>query len=122
MSHVVTIKTEIRDLVALRAACRRLQIPEPVHERVRLFSSEATGQAVRLPRWRYPVVCDVATGKVAFDNFGGRWGDQVEFDRLMQTYSAEKTKLEARKQGYTVSEQRLTDGSLKMTIHVGGTT
>ena len=37
MSHVVTIATQIRDLEALRAACRRLNIQEPTHETVRII-------------------------------------------------------------------------------------
>jgi len=32
----------------------------------------------------------------------------------------EKTKLEARKKGHSVLEQPLEDGSIKLTIHVGG--
>jgi hypothetical protein len=120
MSHIVTITTEVRDAVALRAACRRLNIPEPKHETVRLFSSQATGHAVHLPGWRYPVVCNTSTGRLAFDNYEGRWGDRAELNRLLQRYAAEKTRIEARNQGHTVSEQSLPDGSLKMTIHVGG--
>jgi hypothetical protein len=58
MSHIVTITTEVRDPAALRAACRQLHLPEPTHETVQLFSSQATGHAVQLPGWRYPVVCD----------------------------------------------------------------
>lgn len=32
----------------------------------------------------------------------------------------EKAKLEARKQGHTVREQPLSDGSIKLTVQVGG--
>jgi hypothetical protein len=34
----------------------------------------------------------------------------------MQMYSVEKAKLEARKKGYSVSEQALEDGSIKLQI------
>ena len=120
MSHVVKIQTEIRDVEALGAATGRMQISPPQYEEVQLFSSRATGYAVRLKDWRYPVVCDIQTGRVAFDNFGGRWGKQDELDRLFQSYAVEKTKLEARKQGHTVQEQPLEDGSIKLTVSVGG--
>ena len=120
MSHVVKIETQIRDVEALNAATRRMQLPPPQHEEVQLFSSRATGYAVRLRDWRYPVVCDVESGDVTFDNFGGRWGKQEELDRLVQNYAVEKTKLEARKQGHTVHEQPLDDGSIKLTVSVGG--
>ena len=120
MSHVVSIQTEIRDAPAIRAACNRLRLPESVFGEVKLFSSSATGWAVQLPDWRYPVVCDVATGKVDFDNYGGRWGKQKELDRFVQGYAVEKAKIEARKKGHSVTEQRLEDGSIKVVVQVGG--
>lgn len=120
MSHIVTIEASVRDVGALGAACRRLGLPEPVLETARLFSGEVTGYCVRLPDWRFPIVCDVDNGQVKFDNFAGAWGAQCELDRLMQAYAVEMTRLEARRQGHTVTEQPLTDGSIKLTVHVGG--
>jgi hypothetical protein len=73
MSHLVEIRTEVRDEAAVQAACQRLKLPIPVRETVKLFSAQATGLAVRLPNWRYPVVCDLASGQVQYDNFGGHW-------------------------------------------------
>ena len=120
MSHIVTIRTEVRDAAALSAACHRRHLPHPVYETVKLFSSEATGHTVHLPNWRYPVVCDLDSGQLKFDNFEGRWGDSAELDKLNQAYAIEKAKIEARKQGHTVTEQALADGSVKMTINVCG--
>ena len=120
MSHIVTINTEVRDAAAVRAACQRLGLTEPVHGTVKLFSSEATGLAVQLPDWQYPVVCDTQTGEVKFDNFEGRWGDQKHLDSFMQAYAVEKAKLEARKKGHTVAEQQLSDGSVKLTVQLNG--
>ena len=120
MSHIVQIQTEVRDPVAIRAACERLQLPQPVFGETKLFSSSTTGWAVQLPDWRYPVVCDVNTAQLAFDNFEGRWGARQQLDFFLQSYAIEKTKLEARKKGHSVLEQPLEDGSIKLTIHVGG--
>lgn len=120
MSHIVQIQTEIRDPLAIRTACKRLKLPPPVHGEFQLFNSTATGWAVRLRNWRYPVVCDVKTAKLAFDNFEGRWGDRRELDRFLQGYAVEKAKLEARKQGHTVREQPLEDDSIRLTIQAGG--
>ena len=120
MSHIVEIKTEIRDPVAIRAACQRLNLPEPVFGEVTLFTTSATGWAVRLPEWKYPVVCDVNTAKIAYDNYEGRWGDPKQLHRFQQSYAVEKAKIEARKKGHTVFEQPLNDGSIKLTIQVGG--
>ncbi|MCH9791114.1 MAG: DUF1257 domain-containing protein [Planctomycetes bacterium] len=120
MSHIVQIQTEICDPVAIRAACQRLQLPAPVFGETKLFSSSATGWAVQLPEWRYPVVCDVATAQLAFDNYEGRWGERQQLDRFIQNYAVSKTFIEARKKGHSVLEQPLEDGSIKLTIQVGG--
>ena len=103
------IESQVRDVGALRAACRRLGLAQPILETAKLFSGEATGYCVRLPHWRYPVVCDVDTGQVQFDNFHGRWGEPRELDRLKQAYAAEKAKLEARRQGHSFTEQPLAE-------------
>ena len=120
MSHVVQIQTEVRDPVAIRAACGRLSLEEPVFGEAKLFGRSVTGWAVGLPEWRYPVVCDVATAKIAYDNYEGRWGDPRELGRFRQSYAVEKARIEARLKGHTVVEQSLADGSIKLTIQVGG--
>lgn len=120
MSHIVTIQTEIRDVEALTRGCDRLGLDRPEHRTVQLFSSEATGYCVELPEWRYPVVCDVDTGTLAYDNFNGRWGEQRHLNSLLQAYAVERTRLEARRRGHTVTEQSLKDGSIKLTVQVGG--
>ena len=122
MSHVVQIETEVRDPVAIQAACQRLRLPEAVFGSTQLFSTSLTGWAVQLPEWRYPVVCDVETGRVNFDNYEGRWGDQVHLNRFVQGYAVEKTRLEARRKGHSVTEQSLADGSIKLVVQVGGAT
>ena len=120
MSHIVTVRTQVRDEAAAAAACHRLGLPPPLHRQVKLFSDTAEGLAVELPGWNYPVVCDLATGHVRLDNFEGRWGNQIELDRFLQAYAAERAKIEARKKGYSVTEQSLQDGSIKLTIQVAG--
>lgn len=120
MSHIVTIKTEVRDAAAVRAACQRLGLAQPVQGSTRLFSGEVAGLAVQLPDWQYPVVADLATGQLKFDNFGGRWGDQQHVDRFLQAYAVAKATIEARRKGHAVTERRLPDGSIKLTIQVQG--
>jgi hypothetical protein len=85
-----------------------------------LFSGDVTGLVVQLPDWLYPVVIDTTTAEVRFDNYNGAWGDQKQLDRLLQAYAIERTRIEARKRGHTVVEQALPDGSVKLTIQVGG--
>jgi hypothetical protein len=120
VSHIVQIQTEVRDPSAVAAACRRLALPEPVHGTATLFSGEATGLLVKLPDWLYPICIDTASGTLKFDNYGGSWGDQEHLDTFMQAYAVEKAAIEARKRGHTVSEQALADGSIRLTVQVGG--
>ena len=120
MSHVVTIKTEIRDEQAIRAACVRLQLAAPEHKTCRLFNATVTGWAVQLPGWNYPVVCKTQSGAVKYDNYNGHWGRQEELNKFLQAYAVEKTRIEARRKGHRVSEAKLEDGSIKVIVHVGG--
>ncbi len=120
MSHIVTIKTEVRDAAAVRNACDRLRIPQPVQGTHRLFGGESTGLGVQLPDWRYSVVCQLETGQLLYDNYGGRWGDQKQLGRFQQMYAVEKAKIESRRKGHSLTEQQLADGSIKLTIQVGG--
>ncbi len=119
MSHIVQIQTQIRDPVAIAAGATRLQLPAPSFGTTRLFNAEATGWIVHFPAWRYPAVCETATGQVQYDNFDGRWGDPKHLDRFLQAYTIEKARLEARRAGHTVIEQSLPDGFVKLTIQVG---
>jgi hypothetical protein len=119
MSHIVTIQTKVHDPLAVTAACQRLNLPAPTPGTAELFSGKATGLIVQLPEWQYPAVIDTLTGIVRYDNYSGAWGDQSHLDRFLQIYAVEKTKLEARKKGYQVSEQSLGDGSIKVQIIEG---
>jgi len=120
LSHIVSIKTEVRDPAAVHSACRRLGLPEPVRGTARLFEGEAAGLLVKLRDWLYPVVVDTATGHVRFDNYNGAWGRQEHLDRFLQIYAVEKARIEALKRGHSVVERPLADGSIRVTIQVGG--
>ncbi len=120
LSHIVEIRTEVRDEQAVRAACTRLQLLAPEHKTVRLFSATATGLCVQLSGWSYPLVANLQTGQVQYDNYNGHWGEQKHLNAFLQAYAVEKAKIEARKKGHSVSETRLQDGSIRVTVKVGG--
>ena len=120
MSHIVQIKTQVRDEVAVQSTCDRLGLAPPQRGTAKLFSRSAEGLIVKLPEWTYPVVFDTQSGEAKYDNFNGRWGEQSKLNNFLQTYACEKAKLEARRNGYTCLEQPLEDGSVKLTIQVGG--
>lgn len=121
VSHIVEIQTEVRDVQSVRAACQRLHLPEPLAGTHELFAGQtATGLAVKLPGWRYPLVCDTASSQLRFDNFGGRWGNSQELDKFLQAYATERTLSEVRRQGHSVTEQLLADGSIKLIVQLSG--
>jgi hypothetical protein len=57
---------------------------------------------------------------VSFDNYNGHWGEQKYLNAFLQAYAVEKAKIEARKKGHTCSETKLEDGSIRVTVRVGG--
>ena len=120
MSHTVEIETEVRDEAAVNAACSRLHLPRATRRTFQLYSTEATGLGIELPRWKYPVVADTETGQLQYDNYNERWGSQEYLDQFLQMYAVEKAKIEARRKGHSVVEQRLDSGSIKLTVEVGG--
>ncbi len=99
MSRVITIATPIRDGEALRAACHRLGLAEPVLGTHPLITEVASGFAVRLPGWKYPAVFQLDTSEVKFYSPGGGLDEQAELDRLFQAYE-EMAAIEARREGH----------------------
>ena len=119
MSHIVQIKTEVRDANAVSAACKRLGLEQPVAGHHVLFAGQsADGLAVKLPGWSYPAVFNVETGSAHYDNYNGHWGEQKHLDAFLQAYTVEKAIYEAQKGGYSVYEETLPDGSIKLNIMV----
>ena len=58
MSHLVSIKTKVRDVVAIAAACHRLGLAAPEQGTAKLYSGTVTGVLLRLSGWQYPAVVD----------------------------------------------------------------
>ena len=125
MSHIVSVNTEVRDEAAVQSACSRLHLPRATRGTFELYSSTEVGLGIELPHWKYPVVATSddsgrLTGQLRYDNYNGRWGSKEFLDQFLQIYAVEKTKIEARKKGHSVTEQRLENGSIKLTVNVGG--
>jgi hypothetical protein len=118
MSHIVTIRTQVRDPLAIQSACSRLKLPAPFFGPAKLFVTEKIGWVVKLTDWIYPVVCDTNTGSIEFDNYLEKWGRQEKLDEFLQAYAVEKAKIEARKAGHTASEHLLSDGSIRVCVQV----
>jgi hypothetical protein len=119
LSHIVTLKTAVRDSTAITAACRRLGLAEPVHGTAKMYAGEIEGLLVQLPGWKYPIAIDTQSGDVNQDNFGGHWGDGAELSKFIQMYAVEKCRIEARRAGHSLTETQLQDGSIKLQIQEG---
>ena len=110
----------MRSEAAVHAACKRLHLPRATRGTFELYNSIESGLGIELPHWKYPVVANTDTGELKYDNYEGRWGSQELLDQFLQAYAAEQVKLEARKRGHSVVEQSLGNGSIKLTVNVGG--
>ncbi|MEK6852724.1 MAG: hypothetical protein AABX59_02490 [Nanoarchaeota archaeon] len=83
----------------------------------RLHSESCQGFGFQIQGWQKPCVIE-ADGTVSYDNYNGNWGNQKDLDTIVQRYTVEKTKMEARKKGYSIFEKIQKDGSVKLTIEV----
>jgi len=120
MSHVVSIKTQLKDETAVAAACQRLGLAQPVHGKAQMYGGQTVeGLLVQLPGWKYPLAINTSTGEVQHDNFQGQWGDDARLHEFLQSYAIEKVRIESRKKGYVLTEQQLADGSVKLQIQEG---
>lgn len=142
MSHVTKIKVEIRSLEALMAACQRLGfqfVPEqktykwfgvwmgdsPLPEGVKREDLGKCDHAIRVPDASYEVGVveqgDKYTLLYDFWIVGGlqeALGNNAE--KLVQAYTIEAAKAEAQRQGYSVWEENLQDGSVQLHVQVEG--
>ncbi len=123
MSHYATIATQIRDIAALRAACQEMGLTLIENADARGYYSDEPKHGDYVIRLKGPY--DIAVNKQEDGNYGlttDWWGGHVErevgtnFGRLLQLYGVHKTRLEARRKGYTLRRQTLADGAIKLTI------
>jgi hypothetical protein len=140
MSHIATIKTELRDLDALKSACIELgaQFVEgqtqykwfgahmgdyPVPEGIRQDQLGKCTHVIRVPGVEYEVgVVQKSTGHwtLAYDFWGPGQGLLKKFgpdcQRLVQLYGIHKAIREATRHGHQVHRRQQQDGSIKLSI------
>jgi hypothetical protein len=122
VSHFTTIKTQIKDIVALQAACAELGLQMQDNAEARGFGRKRQhGEYVIRLKGPY----DIAVNQQSDGTYGlatDWWDGHVEkevgkdYSRLMQLYGVHKATAEARKKGYLVSRRALSDGSIKLGI------
>ena len=120
MSHIIPIRTEVRDRLAVERACSRRGLAAPEGGEADVCGTWETGLLVRLEGWEFPAVRDLASGTVECDNYEGHWGAAGRLDAFLQAYAVEKATLEARRRGHSVVEQRLPGGSVKLVSGLAG--
>jgi hypothetical protein len=122
MSHFTTVDTEVRDVQALREACRELGLELVENTQARGYGSN-THKGEYVIRLKGPY--DVAVNRRQDGAFGltcDWWDGHVEKEvgancgRLLQLYGVHKARIEAWKKGYTTRRQTLGDGSIKLVI------
>lgn len=122
MSHFTTIKTQIKDIAALRAACAEMGVALLENTKARGYGKNKThGDYVVRLNGPY----DIAVNRQMTGAYGlttDWWDGHVEreagpnFGRLLQRYGVCKAQAEARRKGYTTRRQNLNDGSIKLVI------
>ncbi len=122
MSHFTTIKTQIKDIEALRQACAELGLTLEQNAQARGYASnQIKGDYVIRLKGPY----DIALNRQPEGSYSltdDQWGNYVEDEvgpqhgKLMQLYAVHKALREARKKGHLARRSRLPDGSIQLTI------
>lgn len=138
MSHFTSVSCEIRDLEALRAAVARCggEVLENAECRY-YYGAQQKELVIHLPGKYDAAMERQADGsyRLTADWYGGHVANSLgeNGDALLQLYAVEKTRLEGRRRGFSVTERQegedilvtLRDpdgGALKVWCHPGGQT
>jgi hypothetical protein len=122
MSHFTTIKTQIKDIEALRAGCSELGLTVLAGTKARGYAgNDLAGAYVIQLKGPY----DIAVNQDQNGSFAltcDWWAGHVEkevgtnFGKLLQLYGVHKATREARRQGCLVQRKQQKDGSIKLVI------
>ena len=122
MSHFTEIKTQIKDITALRSACQEMGL-------ALLQNAEARGYYQNKTKGEYVIQLkgpyDIALNQQPDGSFGitaDLWNGHVEkevgpgYGKLLQLYGVHKAMREAQKKGHLVRRAQQQDGSIKLSI------
>jgi len=122
MSHFTSIKTQIKDIDALRLASTELGLALLQNANARGYNeNKIKGDYVIRLKGPY----DIALNRLPDSSYGvtaDLWAGHVEkevgksYGRLLQLYAVHKATKEARKKGHFVSRSAKQDGSIKLVI------
>jgi len=124
MSHFTTIKTQIKDIEALRSACQEMGLSLLQNAQARgYYENKTKGDYVVRLKGPY----DIALNKQPDGSFGltaDLWNGHVEqevgqgYGKLLQLYGVHKAIREARKKGHLVTRCQQHNGAIKLSISV----
>ena len=122
MSHFTEIKTQIKDIEALRLACAELGLTLlPNTEARGYYENKTKGDFVILLKGPY----DIALNKQSDGTYGltaDLWQGHVEkevgqkYGKLLQLYGVHKASMEARKKGLSVLRRQQQNGAIKLVL------
>ncbi len=122
MSHFTEIKTQIKDIGALRSACDEIGLTLLQNAEARgYYQNKTKGDYVIRLKGPY----DIALKKQPDGTFGltaDLWNGHVEqevgsgYGKLLQLYGVHKAMCEARKKGHFVRRSQQKDGAIKLVI------
>lgn len=127
MSHFTSIKTEVRDLDALRFACVELELRLTPNFPCRGYAGQIrnAGHTIEL-KGPYDIAVDPSpendgTYALTTDWWNGHVEREVGpgYGRLLQAYGVHKTFIEARKRGLRPTRRQQADGSILVTLEGG---
>tara|TARA_R110000824_G_scaffold169601_2_gene346732 strand:+ start:472 stop:1017 length:546 start_codon:yes stop_codon:yes gene_type:complete len=124
-SHTLKVSIEFRDLDILKIAADRVGAESIGLGTHQIFDAASiNGFAIKLDQWAFPIVVNVddngeTTGEISYDNYGGKWGDLAQLDRLKGAYAVEIARQTAEAQGWYCEDQQ--DGSIVIYHNAGGT-
>ena len=122
MSHFTTIKTQIKDVEALRSAVNELGLQLLANTDARGYISNKTkGDHVIRLKGPYDIAVNQqpdGTYGLTTDWWDGHVAKEVgsNFGRLLQLYGVHKASMEARKKGWSVLRNPQPNGSIKLIL------
>jgi hypothetical protein len=122
MSHFTTIKTQIKDIEALKTACQEMGLEVSQKAIARgYYGNKIKGEYVIKLNGPY----DIALNTDENGSYGltsDLWNGHVELEvglnygKLLQLYGVHKATIEARKKGLSVVRRQAKDGNIKLIL------
>jgi hypothetical protein len=142
MSHVVSIKTELTDLAAIKATCKELGLILKENQKTYRWYGTSVGDypipagftaadlgkcehAIQVPGSNYDIGLARAKGAKGLTMLFDFWGTGQailtavggqQASKFIQLYGVNKATIEAKRKGYSVNRLTKADGTIKLTI------